>query len=384
MKKVLIAGYGLTKVEEHWDRSLENLMAESSLKALEYAGLSRVDAVYVANVYGEVLQEQAVLGSVLAEELGMSGVQAYRIEAGAASGIAAVKMAANAIQSGEANVVLVTGVEKLSDGTAEEHLALTAMEEREEYTGQMGVHQAASAALLYRLYLSRYGARQDGIAQFAVISHENAVGVSHAQYPFKVGLDTVMKSPYLSEPLHRLEATAVADGSAAIILCSEDFAAKLDPPKARLAACSLATDYVTPFDREDPLHFQALARATHSALEMAGVSREQIGFLELHDSFSIVAALSLESSGFFPRGKAGEAALAGKLSLNGELPINTFGGLKARGHPVGATAIYQLAEAYLQLTHQAGKNQLDNAKHAMVQSLAGLGCAAAVCILEEA
>jgi len=382
VRKVFIIGHGLTKVDEHWDLSMESLLAESATKALDSAGLSRVDEIYVANVFGEVLQEQAVLGAVLAEELGMSGVSALRVEAGSASGAAALRAGAAAIQSGAANVVLVSGVEKMSDGTAEEAVELSSMEERQEYAGYMGVHQAATAALLYKQYMKRFGARQEDVAQFAVISHANAVNAPHAQYPFKISLESVMKSPYVAEPLRRLESTSVADGAASVVLCAEEVANKLDVPKTRLSACSLATDYPMAFDREDPLHLQALARAAQNALQLAGLSRKDIGLVELHDSFSIMAALSLESSGLFPRGKAAEAAASGKLSLEGELPINTFGGLKARGYPLGATALYQVAEAHMQLTGQAGKNQLHDIHAAMVQSLAGTGGTAAVCILE--
>jgi len=383
VQKVYIAGYGLTKVGEHWDKSLETLMAESALKALDYTGLSRVDEICVSNVYGEVLQEQLVLGSVLAEELGVSGVPAVRVEAGAASGAAAIRYAVNAIQSGITNVVLVCGGEKLTDGTQEESLSLLSMDERYEVAGEIGSHFFSTAALLYRMYMRRYDVKQDGIASFSVISHENASTVQHAQYPFKIGLENVLNSPYVAEPLHRLETTAQADGAAALVLCSENIARKLDSPKVLVSGIHLATDFPNPFDREDPLHIQSLAASTSSLLSMRGISRGEVSFIELFDAASILAALSLESSGFIPRGKSGEAAMSGRLSLNGELPINTFGGLKARGHPVGATPIYQVAEAYLQLTRQAGKNQLDNVRFGLVESLAGFGSSSVSILLEE-
>ena len=323
------------------------------------------------------------MGSILAEELGLSGVPAVRVETGAASGAAVIRYAFNMIQSGIANVVLVCGGEKLTDGTQEEMLNLLSMDERYEVAGEIGSHFFSTAALLYRMYMRRYGIRQEGIASFAVISHENASGSPHAQYPFKINLESVLNSPYVAEPLHRLETTAQADGAAAVVLCSEQIAGKLDSPKVLVSGVSLSTDFPNPFDREDPLHIQSLATSTSSLLSMRGLSRSEVDFIELFDAASILAALSLESSGFIPRGKSGDAALSGRLGLNGELPINTFGGLKARGHPVGATSVYQAAEAYLQLTQQAGKNQLDNARFGLVQSLAGFGSTAVSILLEK-
>ena len=384
MSQVYLVGVGLTKVGEHWERSLEELMAESAVKAMDYAGISGVDEIYVSNVYGEVLQEQAVLGSVLAEELGLSGVAATRVEAGAASGAAALRSAFLSVKAGISKIVLVTGVEKLSDGSSEEMLNLLSMDERFDYMADMGAHIFSTAALLYRLYLRRYGVGEDAVAIFSSISHEHASTSPHAQYPFKVSLENILKSPYVAEPLHRLETTSVADGAASLIVCSEDIAKRIESPKVAIRGVAVATDYPNVFDREDPLYLQSLANAVNDALRMSGVERSRIGFVELHDSFSILAALSLESSGFFERGKSGEAALSGKLGLGGELPINTFGGLKGRGHPVGATAVYQLAEAYLQLTEQAGKNQVSPTPSAgMIQSIAGLGSVSSAIVLER-
>jgi len=384
MRKVFIIGHGLTKVGEQWEASLESLLAESALLSMKSSGVSRVDEIFVANAFGEILQEQSNLGAVLAEELGMSGTPALRVEAGSASGACAIRAGMISIQSGVSNVVLVTGAEKMSDSVAEEALWLSSMEERQEYAGQVGGFPGASAALLYKQYMKRYSARQEGVAYFAVLGHTNAVNVPHAQYPFKVSLETVLSSPTVADPLRRLETASVADGSASVVLCGEEVASKLDVQKSRLLACTLATDYLTAFDREDPLHLQALSRATQEAISMSGLERGQIGAIELHDSFTILAALSLESSGFTPKGKAGELAYQGKLALDGELPVNTFGGLKARGYPVGATAIYQLAESHMQLTGQAGKNQLDGLRAVMTQSLAGVGATASVSILEAA
>ena len=382
MGRVYVAGVGLTKVAEHWDRGLEQLMAEAAVKALGDAGVTGVDSIYVGNMAGEALQEQAHLGALVAEAIGMSGVPAFRVEAAGASGAAALYSAATEIMAGRADAVLVVGGEKLSDGLAEEVTSVLLMGERQDYVGYIGATFLALNALLYQLYLQRYDASEEEIAMFPVISHEHAAGVQHAQYPFKISLEKVLGSPYVAQPLRRLETSGIGDGAAAVVLVGEELAGKLDAPKTELYVAA-ATDYLTPFEREDPLVFPALTRASHEALKLAEVGRDAVNLLELHDATSIMAAVSLESAGFAERGDAGKLAARGELGLSGSLPCNTFGGLKARGHPIGATGLYQVAELHLQLTDQAGKNQVDSPKVGMAQSLGGLGSTAVVTVLKR-
>ncbi|MEM4719118.1 MAG: thiolase family protein, partial [Nitrososphaerota archaeon] len=207
-------------------------------------------------------------------------------------------------------------------------------------------------------------------------------GVSHAQYPFKISLDRVLESPFIADPLRMLEVSGIGDGAAAVILVNEDLARRLSSPKARIYISS-ATDYVNPFDREDPLKLQSVLLAVNKVLEQARASRSEISMIELHDATSILAALCLESGGFSPPGEAGKLAMKGEFSLSGRLPCNTFGGLKARGHPFGATALYQVAEIYLQLAERAGKNQLDNPRVGLTLSLSGVGAAAFASLLKK-
>lgn len=382
MRGVYVVGATVTKVDEHWGKSLENLMAESALASLDKSGVSSVDQIIVSNVYGEVFQEQANLGGMLAEEIGLLGVPAMRVEAGGLSGLYGISAGVQAILSGCAKVVLVSGVEKMSDATPEETLALSISEERQEYLGQLGVHQAAEAAILYRQYMKRYRVAQEKIAYFPVLDHENASKAPHAQYPFQIKLESIMNSPYLAEPIHRLEATAPCDGASSVILCSEDMTRRLDTPKCRITGLEFATDYLVSVERRDPLEMVAVRMAVEKALKSAGVERSGIHLLELYDNFSIMAPLCLEAAGFAPKGKACEYAEKETFTLSGPLPVNTFGGLKARGHPVGSTGVYQLAEACMQLTEEADKNQVYNARAALVISLAGLGAGAGAAVLE--
>ncbi|MCS7132358.1 MAG: thiolase domain-containing protein [Nitrososphaeria archaeon] len=378
MTKVFVAGVGFTKIAEHWDRGLDELMAEAALKALEDAGISSVNAIYVGNMLGEALQEQAHLGTLLAEDLGLVGVPAFRVEAAEASGAAAIYQGALDIASGKSETVLVVGGEKLSDGLGEEVSSALMMSGHQEYEGFIGADFYALNALLYRLYDKRYGA--GGVAMFPVISHDHAVGVPHAQYPFKLTLEKVLSSPFIAEPLRRMEVSGIGDGAAAVVLIGERSAEKIKSPKTMLHISS-SSDYITPFERENPLHFRALTMAVENVIREAKVERREINFIELHDASSIMAAISLESSGFAAPGEAGRLAEKGEFSLGGRIPCNTFGGLKARGHPVGATALYQVAEAHLQLTGRAGKNQVDSAKIGLVQSLGGVAATAFAILL---
>ncbi|MEM4408176.1 MAG: thiolase family protein, partial [Candidatus Caldarchaeum sp.] len=364
--RAYLCGGAVLKVDEHWDKSLANLLAEAGLRTLESSGISSVDHVFVANVYGEVLQEQANLGTLLAEELGLRGVTATRVEAGGASGLAAIYAGCLAVNSGLANAVLVVGAEKMSDGTVEEGVSLLTMEERQDYVGFLGVSQLAEAALLYKEYVKRYRVAPEDVAYFTVLSHENSSTASHAQYQFKLSLESVISSPYVAEPLHRLETTAPADGAAAILILSQELAKRIKEPKCVVTGIGLANDFMTAFDREDPLEMRSLADAGRRALEMAGIPKSEVDFIELHDSYSISAPLSLEALGLAERGQACLQARKGRFSLSGEIPINTFGGLKGRGYPVGASGVYAVVEAFMQLTDSASKNQVARADAGLV------------------
>ncbi|MEM0349191.1 MAG: thiolase family protein [Candidatus Caldarchaeum sp.] len=381
--RAALVGAGLTKVEEHWDKGLTELMAEASVQALDSAGISAVDAVYVSNTFGQVLQEQSNIGAYLAEELGIRGVAASRVEAGGASGLAAAIAAVAAVSSGLYKSVLVVGGEKMSEATSEDYVSLLTTEEPAETVAALGVTQLAEAALLYKEYLKRNRLEHEDVAYFSVLSHEHSQTVPHAQYQFKITLDTVVNSPSVAEPIRRLETTAPADGAAAVVITSLETAQKTDGYKAVVSGIGAATDYLSPFDREDPLWLRSLSLASQRALEMAGRKVSDLDFVEVHDSYSLLTPLSLEAIGLAEAGESCHLARKGRWSLSGEVPVNTFGGLKGRGNPVGASGLYALVESFLQLSGRAGKNQVDGAKAGLVSSMAGLGSFSAVAVVEE-
>jgi len=376
VRRVYIAGASLLKVEEHWGESIDSMVTRV-FDGLVETRPQNIDHVVVANAVGEVLQGQGNLGALVAEDLGITGVPSVRVEAGSASGAAALYAGFQAILSGLANTVLVLGVEKLSDATAEEVTTLSTISERYDYVGYQGITEAAIAAMIYRLYLEKYELPQEMIAQFPVIMHEHGSKAPHAQFQFKTTLEAVLSSPIVSPPLRRLETTAPADGAAALLLCSSENLHRVGHEHVvEVAGAASSTDFISPFDREDPLRLSAVSRAFQQAMAMAGMVRDEIKALEIHDSYSILAGLILESIGFSPPGQSGVDVKNGEYSFGGKTVVNSFGGLKARGHPWGATGVYQAVEIYLQLTGQAGGCQIDGARGGAMISLAGLGSAA--------
>ncbi|MEM0381501.1 MAG: beta-ketoacyl synthase N-terminal-like domain-containing protein [Nitrososphaerota archaeon] len=383
MRRVYAAGVGLLKVDERWEQSIDSMVTQV-VDGLTEVRPWKIDSIYVANAVGEVLQSQANLGAIVAEDLGLVGVPAVRVEAGGASGAAALLAGYQAILSGLADTVLVIGVEKLSDATPEEAVFLPTLSERYDYVGFQGVTEAAIAAMMYRMYLERYELPQEMVAQFPVLMHEHASKAPHAQYQFKTTLENVLSSPIVSPPLRRLETTAPADGAAAILLCSSDALSTIQHEQVvELAGAASSTDVVFPMEREDPLKLNAAARAYYEALARPGISRDDVKVLEIHDSYSILASLILESIGYSELGASGLDVKKGIYDYGGKVVINSFGGLKARGHPLGATGVYQAVEIFLQLTGRAGACQVDGARYGAMVSLSGLGSSAYALIMKE-
>ncbi len=379
MRRVAIAGIGFTKIREHWSKSLKDLFAEAALKAFEDAGTDEVDALYVSNMGAASLQGQLHLGAMMADTIGKRGIAALRVEAASASGGAAFREGVKAVASGYSDCVLVGGVEKMSDGIPAEVSATLAMSEDQEYTSYTGVTKIGLNALIHRHYMERFGVKAEDIAMFAVRSHENAVGSPHAQYPFKVSIDRVMASPMEADPIHTLECAGVGDGSAAVLLRPAD-EAKDD---IIVAATSLATGAYYLSDRSDILTFEAVRQAATQAFKSADVSHSEIDVLEVHDDTTITGVISLEDLGFVEKGMGAEYVSRGDTTRGGETPTNTFGGLKARGNPVGATGLYQICEVALQLRQEAGPCQVEDANVGLAQSLGGLGSTCAVTILRR-
>jgi acetyl-CoA C-acetyltransferase len=383
---IIIAGLGQTDVGEHWDIGLRELAFTAIEAALKDAGGLKPQAMYVGNMLAPNLSRQAHLGALLTDFAGLTGIEAVTVEAAGASGGAALRQGYLAVKSGLVDVALVVGVEKMTDqvGAGVEEALATAADS--DYESVQGLTPTAQAALLMQRYMHEYNVPADGFAGFALTAHANGAGNPHAMFRKAIKPETYAKAEPVSAPINMFDAAPPADGAAALVLTRRDLLPADWPasrPLVRIVASANASDTLALHDRKDPLFFEAAYLATGRAIKQAGITLDQIDFFEYHDSFSIYAAMALESSGFAIRGQGWKMAADGRIARDGTLPCATFGGLKARGFPGGATGVYQAVEAATQLRSEAGACQVKDARYGMIQSLGGPASTAVSHILQR-
>ncbi len=370
MREVAVVGIGQLPVEHATQKTLRQLGAEAVQLAMEDAGVEQVDALFASNMLADDLQGQKHIAALVADEAGLAGIEALQVEAAMASGSAALRMAYLAVGSGEADLAVVAGVEKMSQGLASPALS-KALDAKEVEDGATLISKNAD---LMRLYSRRYKVPEDGFVNFPVVAHRNARNNPNALFQdMNVRPRTVLKSRMVHDPLRLLYCSPICDGAAAVVLSSAEQARAYSPHPVRILASSVSVDRFRVGDRTNPLFLEAARSSTQKALQQANVNREEIDFFELHDAFSIMACMLLEAAGFAEVGQGWRLAADKEITLKGSIPITTMGGLKARGHPIGATAIYQVCESVLQLTGRAGKNQLRDPQIGMLQSVGGAG-----------
>ena len=383
MSEVVIAGIGQTDVGEHYTISLRDLALMALESTIRDAGGLRPDILFVGNMIAPASSHQAHLGALISDYGGLSGIEASTIEAGGASGGAALRMGYLAVKSGEAKSALVLGIEKVTDQLGPGAEAMQSLGEDSDYEAVQGLTPNAQAALLMRRYMHEYNVSHDAFAAFSILAHANALTNPHAMFHSPLTLEVYQKADPISDPLTIFDTAPVADGAAAVLMTTPELLpAGFSQPLVRITGSSLVTDRLAIHDRSEPLAFTAARRSVERACRQAGILPSDADLFELYDSYSIVAALSLEASGLAQRGEGWKLAQEGKLTRQGELPISTFGGLKGRGNPGGATGVYQAVEATLQLRGQAGANQVPNARRALIQCLAGPASSAVTHVLE--
>jgi len=368
----VIAGYGFTRVGEHWDRGLKELSLEAIEKVFDGLPSLEIDAVYVGTALSGFYELQLSLASHVADLIARFDVSVSNFEAGAASAAQAFYNAALGIYSGMYRAVLVGGVEKMSDELPAPNYRGVSLVEDSFLVDYSGLTEIGLHALLAKMYLSEYGLEEPLYSYLPVYEHENASKAGHAQFRNRITYDMVRSASPVSDPLTIFDVTAPGDGAAYVLLMDKEYADSLGLEYVRLLGMGAAGQPANLFDRASPLFFSATSRAVEKALERAGLEMEDICLLEMYNPSSISGALILESIGLADKGGAGPLLEKGYFSLNGELPVNTFGGAKARGDPKGATTAYQLAEATMQLLGRAGENQVDGAEHVLVHSMVGL------------
>ena len=371
MRKVAILGIGQTKIGEHWEKSLREIGGDAAFAAMQDAGLEKVDALFVGNMLSPLVNGQNQLGTFFADWVGLWKQEAVKIEAACGSGAAAFRAALMAVASGDVESALVVGVEKMTDKAGRDVTAALATAADADYEVDQGISFVGINALVMRRYMHEFGWKHEDFAPFSINAHANAMHNPNARLHEKISVEKFERSSMVATPINLLDASPTGDGAAAMVIVPAERV--LRKPRILVSASAAATDTIAVHSRKDPLFLQAAYQSSKRAYEMAGVTPSDINVFELHDAFSIMAALSLEASGFAERGGGVRLALDNEISIQGRVPVCTRGGLKARGHPVGATGMYQLVEVVQQLRGECGHTQVDGAKIGMAQNIGGSG-----------
>lgn len=379
MHQVAILGVGQVPVREHWDIAIRDLAVDAGRAAMEDAGVSRVDAIYVGNMTSGRLNQQRQLGSLVADFLGQWGAEAVKMEAACGSAGSAMRQGMLAVASGELEAVLVIGVEKMTETPAKETTAALATAADADYEVVQGVSFVGLNALIMRRYMHEYGYKHEDFAPFALNAHANGAKNPNAMFREPISRRAYERGRMVADPISLYDASPIGDGAAALLLVPVSKA----PQAVRVAGSASSTDTLAIHDRQDPLWLKAAELSVKRAYAQAGIGPEDVDLFELHDAFSIMAALSLEACGFAERGRGVRLGLEGDITPTGRIPVCTMGGLKARGHPVGATGIYQLAEATLQLRGEAGEAQIDDVETALAQNIGGSGATIVTHVLQK-
>lgn len=371
MNEVAIIGVGMIEVAEHWSSNLRDLGAQAISLALGDAGLQKASALYVGNAYGCTISGQAQLAPLLASAAGLHGIEGYRIEAGEASGGAALRAGYLAVASGAVDCAVVCGVEKHSDLTPDKRLAAQSVSLDADFEAVHGATLAVLAALVMQAYCERYELEPSEFEGFSVNAHRNGNRNPLAMYRNLLRPGAFSKAPQVATPINMLDIAPAGDGAAALVLSSTKTTSPNGRPPILIRGSAVATDTLALAERAEFTYLDAVAQSTHQALTTAGLEHNDIQLFELHDAFTILSALSLEAAGFAEEGEGGKLAKVYGDGL-GQPAINCAGGLKARGNVGGATGIYQAAEVCLQLRGEAGENQLPYVRNALIQNLGGL------------
>jgi acetyl-CoA C-acetyltransferase len=374
MRQVAILGIGQTKIDEHWDLSLREIGGNAAFAAIQDASMDKVDALFVGNMLSPLVSGQNQLGTFFSDWIGLWNQESVKVEAACASGAAALRAGLMAVAAGDIESALVVGVEKMTDKAGHDVTAALATAADADYEVEQGVSFVGINALIMRRYMHEFGWKHADFAPFSINAHANAMHNPFARLHQKINIDQFEKSAMVATPVNLLDASPTGDGAAAVVIVPAEKVASLKgKPRITIAGSSAATDSIAVHSRKDPLFLSAAYQSAKRAYEMANVGPEDIDVFELHDAFSIMSALSLEACGFAERGQGVRLGLDDEISPKGRVPICTRGGLKARGHPVGATGMYQVAEVVQQLRGECNGTQVDGARVGMAQNIGGSG-----------
>jgi len=385
MREVAIVGIGETQFGELWERSLRDLGIEAGFKAMEDGNVSGsdIDAIFLGNMSAGQLIDQEHIAPLIADYSGLAekNIPAIRIEAASASGGLALSQGYMAVASGVHDIVVVGGAEKMTDVDDESANEIMAKTSDQEWEAVFGATLGSLYAMMARRHMEDFGTTKEQLASVAVKNHLNGSMNPHAQFRSPIKLDAVVQAPMVASPLGTFDMAPLSDGAAAVILAPLEAAHKYTDTPIKILSCGQAGDYMALHDRDSITRMDATIVAGRKAFKYAGLEPKNVSLAEVHDCTTISEIMAIEDLGFFKKGDGGRATLEGETALNGLISVNTSGGLKAKGYPVGAAGVSQAVEAVTQLRGEAGERQVGKAEIALLHNIGGTGSTAIVHLL---
>ncbi len=385
MREVAIIGVGETKFGELWERSFRDLGIEAGFKAMEDAGISGndIDAMFVGNMSADRLIDQEHIAPLIADYSGFGerNLPSVRVEAANASGGIALSQAYMSVASGVHDIVVVGGAEKMTDVGEESAAEILASTADQEWEAVFGATLGSLYAMMARRHMKDFGTTKEQMASVAVKNHLNGSMNPNAQFQRSIKMEMALNAPMVADPLGVFDCAPLSDGAAAVILCPMESARKYTDTPVKILSCGQAGDYMALHDRPSLTRMDATIAASRKAYKYAGITANDIQLAEVHDAFSISEIMAIEDLGFFEKGQGGKATQDGETALNSKISINTSGGLKAKGNPMGATGVGQAVEMTIQLRGEAGDRQVDDAERGLIHNIGGTGSTCIVHIL---
>ena len=385
MREVAVIGVGITKFGELWDVSFRQMMIEAGARALEDAKIDgkQIDAMYIGNMSSGQFICQEHISSLIADHAGLVPIPSTRVEGACASGGLALRQAVIAVASGIHDFVVAAGIEKMTDVLAEQATGALATAADQEWEVYEGATFPGLYALMARRHMYEFGTTEEQMAMVAVKNHRNACLNPCAQYHTEITVEAVLNSPPVALPLKLLDCSPITDGAACIIVAPAEKAKKFTDTPILITGTGQASDSISLHSRQSLTGLRATTEAAKTAYRMAGVGPSDIDVAEVHDCFTIAEIMAIEDLGFCKKGEGGKMTQEGETEIGGRIPVNTSGGLKGKGHPVGATGIAQAVEIVQQLRGEAGKRQVSGAEIGLAHNVGGSGGTAVVHIFRR-
>jgi len=386
MRDVAVIGIGVTKFGELWEKSFRQLITEAGSKAIIDAGVSgkEIDAMYVGSMSAGRFVGQEHVGALVADAAGFSHlhIPSTRVEGACASGGLAVRQGYLSVASGMNDIVVAGGIEKMNDVGGNDATATLATAADQEWEAFFGATFPGLYAMIATRHMHEHGTTKEQLAQVAVKNHANGAKNPYAQYQREITLEAVMNATIVAHPLGLLDCSPVTDGAATIVLCAAEKAKNYTDKPIRIIGSGQGSDSLALHGRRDICTLDASVHAGKMAYKQAGITPKDVDFAEVHDCFTIAEICAIEDLGFVKKGQGGKAVEEGITTLDGSLPVNTSGGLKSKGHPVGATGVAQLVEATQQLRGEAEERQVKDVRIGLAHNVGGSGATCVVHILE--